>query len=314
MPADALVDEAAALYALRPDEFTAARNTRARELRDDDRELADAVGSLRRPSPAAWLANQLVRHRADEVEQLFELGDELREAQDDLDAVSLARFAKERRRLVAALAQEAGGLAEELGNPVRRPVLDELAQTLQAGMVDASAADAVRSGRLVRGLEAVGVEVDLDGAIAGGPDEPAAARATAKRAAGRKREATEEHETRDARREREARDARDARDAREAREKEEHRERERAASAAEERAAEASAALDGLERDLTALDERIADDTTHRDDLEEELRALEDRLAEHTRERRRLARDRDRAARAAASARDEANAARDALD
>lgn len=295
MPADALIDEAGALYALRPEEFTAARNARARELRDDDRELADAVAALRRPSPTAWLANQLVRHRADEVEALFELGDELREAQDGFDAAALARFAKERRRLVSALAQEAGGLAEELGAPVRQPVLDELAQTLQAGMADASAADAVRSGRLVRSLEAVGVDVDLDGAVAGGPDGARPAKRSARwKGAGR----TEA----DAAREREER------------EQQERRERERAASTAEEHAAEASAALDDLESELAALDERIDADAARRDELDEELRGLEERLAEGGRERRRLARDRDRAARVAESARDEAAAARDALD
>ncbi|MFD5864481.1 transposase [Agromyces sp. NPDC127015] len=295
MPADALIDEAGALYALRPEEFTAARNARARELRDDDRELADAVAALRRPSPTAWLANQLVRHRADEVEALFELGDELREAQDGFDAAALARFAKERRRLVSALAQEAGGLAEELGAPVRQPVLDELAQTLQAGMADASAADAVRSGRLVRSLEAVGVDVDLDGAVAGGPDGARPAKRSARSKGAGRTEA-------DAAREREER------------EQQERRERERAASAAEEHAAEASAALDDLESELAALDERIDADAARRDELDEELRGLEERLAEGGRERRRLARDRDRAARVAESARDEAAAARDALD
>ncbi|UOQ90079.1 transposase [Agromyces endophyticus] len=300
MPADALVDEAAALYALRPDEFTAARNTRARELRDDDRELADAVGALKRPSPAAWLANQLVRHRGDEVEQLLELGEELRDAQDDLDAVSLARFAKERRRLVAALAQEAGGLADELGSPVRQPVLDELAQTLQAGMADAAAAEAVRSGRLVRGLEAVGVEVDLDGAVAGEPGDVEAASRRRTSSSSRSRRAGADAAT-------EARE-------RAEREQEERRERERAASAAEERAAEASAALDDLEHELSDIDDRMAADTERRDELDDELRELEERLAESGRERRRLARDRDRAARAAESARDEATAARDALD
>lgn len=298
MPADALIDEAGALYALRPEEFTAARNARARELRDDDRELADAVAALRRPSPTAWLANQLVRHRADDVEALFELGDELREAQDGFDAAALARFAKERRRLVSALAQEAGGLAEELGAPVRQPVLDELAQTLQAGMADASAADAVRSGRLVRSLEAVGVDVDLDGAVAGGPDGARPEKRSARSKAAGRTEA----------------DAADAAREQEEREQQERRERERAASAAEEHAAEASAALDDLESELAALDERIDADTARRDELDEELRGLEERLAEGGRERRRLARDRDRAARVAESARDEAAAARDALD
>lgn len=300
MGGDALIDEAAALYALRPEEFTAARNARVRELRDDDRGLADAVAALHRPAPAAWLVNQLVRHRGDELEELLGLGAELREAQAELAAGAMARLAKERRRLVAALARGAGALAEELGATVRQPVIDEVAQTLTAGMVDASAADAVRSGRLVRGLEAVGLEVDLDGAVAGGPGggdrtPKRTTRPKPGRAAGSG-----------------ADDAAD-RD-REERARREHAERERAAAEAEERAAEASAALDELEGELAALTERIAADTARRDKLDAELRAVEDRLDGNGREQRRLGRERDRAARFAETARDEATAAREALD
>ncbi|MFF2272279.1 transposase [Agromyces sp. NPDC058136] len=300
MGGDALIDEAAALYALRPEEFTAARNGRGRRLRDDDRELADAVLALRRPAPAAWLVNQLVRHRGDELDELLALGAELRAAQAELDAPTLARLAKQRRALVAALARGAGTLAEELDVPVRQPVLDEVAQTLTAGMVDASAADAVRSGRLVRGLEAVGLEVDLDGAVAGGPGGPGGP-SPAKRAAQPKAARRSGADDGAADREREEQARR------------EHAERERAAAAAEERAAEASAALNELERALAALTERLAADTARRDELDAELREVEDRLGEHGREQRRLGREHDRAARAAESAHDEAAAAREAL-
>ncbi|MFF2274638.1 transposase [Agromyces sp. NPDC058126] len=300
MGGDALIDEATALYALRPEEFTAARNSRGRELRDDDRELADAVTALHRPAPAAWLVNQLVRHRGDELDELLGLGAELRAAQAELDAPALARLAKQRRALVAALARAAGALADELGAPVRQPVLDEVAQTLTAGMVDASAADAVASGRLVRSLEAVGLEADLDGAVAGGPGGPGGAppKRPARSKAGRRGDA----DAGAADREREEQARRD------------HAERERAAAAAEERSAEASAALDELERELAALTERIAADAARRDELDAELREVEDRLDEHGREQRRLGRERDRAARFAETARDEATAAREALD
>lgn len=298
MGGDALIDEAAALYALRPEEFTAARNGRGRDLRDDDRELADAVLALRRPAPAAWLVNQLVRHRGDELDELLGLGEELRAAQAELDAPAMARLAKQRRALVAALAREAGALAEELDAPVRQPVLDEVAQTLNAGMVDASAAGAVRSGRLVRGLEAVGLEVDLDGAVAGGPGggvPTRSARPKASRRGGGSADAGAME------REREERSRR------------EREEREREAEAAEARAAEASEALDALERELEALTDRIAADTARREELDAELREVEDRLGEHGRDSRRLGRERDRAARVAESARDEAAAAREAL-
>lgn len=297
---ESLVDEAAALYALRPEEFTAARNARGRELRDDDRELADAVLALRRPAPAAWLVNQLVRHRGDELDELLELGEELRAAQAEFDAPAMARLAKQRRALVTALARDAGGLADELDAPVRQPVLDEVAQTLNAGMVDASAAEAVRSGRLVRALEAVGLDVDLDGAVAGGPGGGAPTRSARPKVSRRGGGSADEGAERE--RERAEQAAR------------ERAERQREAEAAEARAAEASEALDALEHELEALADRIAADTARREELDAELREVEDRLGEHGREERRLGRERDRAARVAESARDEAAAAREALD
>ncbi|WP_022890335.1 hypothetical protein [Agromyces italicus] len=310
MGGDSLIEEAAALYARRPEEFTAARNDRGRELRSEDRALADVVLALRRPAPAAWLVNQLVRHRGDELDELLELGAELRAAQAELDAQALARLAKQRRALVAALAREAGALAEELDSPVRQPVLDEVAQTLNAGMVDASAADAVRSGRLIRSLEAVGLEVDLDGAVAGGTaGEGGAALPTRSAPRKTRRSGDGAAEDRAAEREREEREL-----AERERADRERADRERAADSAEERAAEASAALDALERELAALNDRIAEDTARRDEIDAELREVEERLGEHGREERRLGRERDRAARAAESARDEAAAARRVLD
>ncbi|GAA1824643.1 hypothetical protein [Agromyces salentinus] len=166
MADDAFADIASSLYELPPDEFTAARNARVKHLRSSDRDLADAVADLRRPSPAAWLVNRLARLRADQLAQLLDLGEQLREAQAELDASALVGLAKQRRKVVRALAEDAGALAEELGHPVRAPVLDDVAATLQAAMTDAAAADAVRTGRLVRSLEAIGTEVDLSDAVA----------------------------------------------------------------------------------------------------------------------------------------------------
>jgi hypothetical protein len=54
--------EAERLYGLPLDEFTAARDARARELRrDGEREKAAEVAALRKPVLAAWLVNMLAR-------------------------------------------------------------------------------------------------------------------------------------------------------------------------------------------------------------------------------------------------------------
>ncbi|MCD2442988.1 transposase [Agromyces sp. SYSU K20354] len=311
MPGDALTEIAAELYGLLPDEFTAARNERGRAARGDDRDLAARIQDLKRPSPAAWLVNQLVRHRSAELDTVLELGADLRAAQDDLDAAQLAQLTKQRRQLVAAIAREAGALAEELGNPVRGPVLDQVAQTLQAAMSDVAATAAVRTGRLVRGLEAVGLEVDLDGAVAGEvpetpgsgglKDDEGASRNLARSPGGRGAGAA--GATRESREERAAREAAEA--------------RERAARAADD----AEQLADEASDQLTELDARVADlqrateeRTAARDELEAQLRRADDELAETERELRAVTRDRDRAARAATAARRSADDAREALE
>lgn len=292
MTGDELDEAATELYSLRPDEFTAARNERAKGAADDDRELAARIRELRRPAPAAWLVNQLVRHRHDEVEAILELGAEAREAQGRFDAAELAELGRQRRRLVSALAREAGALADELDSPVRTPVLDEVAQTLQAAMADAAAADAVRTGRLVRALEAVGVEVDLSDAVAGGP-----APRTEPEEAPRDRDAADRPSAAATKRAEAARSR-----------------AERAVADAEERAAAASAALDALDARLTEADREHHELTTRRDELDAELRTVEAKIAEADRAARSLSRERDRAARDAEAAEVDADEAREGLD
>jgi len=297
MADDAFADIANELYELPPDEFTAARNARAKELRGSDRDLANAVGELRRPSAPAWLVNQVTRHRADELAQLLQLGEQLREAQAEVDASALVALAKERRKVVRALAQDAGELAEELGHPVRGPVLDDVADTLQAAMTDAAASDAVLTGRLTRSLEAIGTEVDLTDAVAAWSGADGAA------PSGRPAPHDEVGERR-AKKQRKADEAEAAKRAAEVAEAEE------AASAAEDAADEASARLDDAQAAVTKA-------TSARDELQEALRELEQRLAdaEHAlAEAERAADDREHERDAAVSTAEAARAAVDERD
>src|SRR3954466_2958670 len=80
------LDAVLELYGLPPEQFTAARNALSKALRD----VGDATGSasvktLRKPTIAAWLANRLVRIASDEVAELTEFGDELRQAHQSAD-------------------------------------------------------------------------------------------------------------------------------------------------------------------------------------------------------------------------------------
>lgn len=164
--ADALAEIADELYGIPPAEFIAARDDRVR-AQAGDKELAARLKALRRPAPAAWVTNLLVRERRDDVEALLDLGAALREAQAALDRDAITRLSKERRTAGLALARAGGVLAEEAGHRVAPAVLDAVAATLDAGLADPEAADAIRTGRLLRALETIGFEpVDLAEAVA----------------------------------------------------------------------------------------------------------------------------------------------------
>jgi hypothetical protein len=181
MATDALTAAADELYALVPEEFTAARNARAKDVKVDDRALSQRIGEFRKPSPAAWILNQLVREQPDAVDELLDLGADLRDAQAAGDGRTLTTVGAERRQLIAGLLRQATHIADAADRSPSRAVLDEVEQTLIAATVDEAAGEALRTGRLTRGLQAVGFEaVDLDGAVAG---EASAARPRKQRAA-----------------------------------------------------------------------------------------------------------------------------------
>jgi hypothetical protein len=310
MATDALTTAADELYDLVPEEFTAARNARAKELKADDRELADQVSQLKKPSPAAWIVNRLVREHVDEVEELLDLGVELREAQAAGDGKALTKIGSERRKLVSALLQQATELADAAGRSPSRAVLDEVEQTLIAGTVDEAADAAVRSGRLVRSLQAVGFEeVDVDGAVAGEAStrRPAKRReaATPKRKVGVRAGKSEEDREAAARAEREERDAA-ARSARTQAEADLRDARDRAEAAAR--------ALAEAEDLLHAAEWNADELRDERHDLEARLKELRTEILEAERDEREAERVRAKAATAVDRARDDVEAAEAALE
>jgi uncharacterized phage infection (PIP) family protein YhgE len=187
-----VLEVAGELYGLPPGEFTAARNERAKEARSDGgKEAAEALKGLRKPSTAAWVVNMLMRHEADQMEQVLAVGESLRKAQEGLDAASLRELTKQRRQLTAAVTAQGRSLARELGQKVTDAVADQVQDTLHAAMIDEAAAKAVRSGMLVEPLTSTGIEqVDISGAVAV-PEAVGvtAPRATAKRGAAAKKRA-----------------------------------------------------------------------------------------------------------------------------
>jgi hypothetical protein len=149
------------LYGIPLDEFVADRDELAKRLRrDGDREAADSIKKLRKPSAGAWALNQAVRRRRKETDALLAAGERLREAHEALlsggDAATLREAMQEERTLASALADCAEAIASETGKS--GPALRErVRSTLHAATVDEEARDELAKGRFVREREAAGL-------------------------------------------------------------------------------------------------------------------------------------------------------------
>jgi DNA segregation ATPase FtsK/SpoIIIE-like protein len=155
------------LYALPRGEFTAARNVAVKQAREQgDRELADQIAALRRPSSAAWVANLLAREQPEEIRALVELGDGLREAQRRLQGDELRRLSAQRHQLVHGLVQQAQALARAAGHPASESVTRELSDTFTAAVNSTAAAQALAGGRLTSALNPADAATELFAAAA----------------------------------------------------------------------------------------------------------------------------------------------------
>ena len=150
MDLDEVADE---LYALPPEEFIPARRAREDEAKaEGDKPLAKEIGSLPKPSTAAWVCNVLVRYEPDQIGGLVELGSLVREAQESLAGDQLRALDVQRRQLVAALTRQARSLAYQRGHSVSTAVATQVEETLRAAMADPRAGEALLSGRLTSPL------------------------------------------------------------------------------------------------------------------------------------------------------------------
>jgi hypothetical protein len=150
------------LYAGPPGRFVAERDRRAVQARaQGDAGLATAIKKLRKPTVGAWLANQVSRQCASEVDQLIGLGTQLRTAQRQLAGDQLRQLSARRQPLVAALCREGLAIGRRAGAAVSPAAADELRETLEAAMADPEAGDALRAGRLSTALRYAGTGLDL---------------------------------------------------------------------------------------------------------------------------------------------------------
>lgn len=299
------------LYGLPPSAFREARDERAGQARAaGDKDLAAAIGKLRRPTVSAFVVNLLAREAPGQVDELLSLGESLREAQQALAGDRLRELSTQRRRLVTGLVQEAGRLGEQAGQPLSASAEREVQETLEAALADPAIAEAVRSGRLTTALSyaGLGASVDVHGSVAVWPEPPEQPRRRPAPAGDREREAR-----RPAASQRPARtagtakaDRREAAAAERARREAEAAElAQREAEAAERNrqdaaddAREAQATLDEAEREVASAREEHEGLQRRIDELERQLVQVQAESAERLRVLRHAQQGRDVAARA----------------
>ncbi|MEW1834200.1 hypothetical protein [Microbacterium sp. NPDC079995] len=161
-----LIEIAARLSVAPAGDFVALRTAAAAEA--SDKALATAIKKLRKPVLAAWVVNLLASDDADALTPAADLADEFREAVDAGDARALTDLSRRRRSILRDLVDRAVKRAGERGVEVGGAVRIAVEQTLDAALRDPDAAAAVSSGRLLRPIEATGMDApDLTDAVSG---------------------------------------------------------------------------------------------------------------------------------------------------
>src|SRR5687767_9628657 len=141
------------LYLVPPSDFVAIRNELARQARaSGNRQLAESLQGLRRPTRSAWLVNLLAHHEPAAMKRLSALGRDLRDAQTGLDGAELRQLAELRKQMIGDLLDRARQHAAAAGLRVTDSMLSEVEATLHAALVDLAGSFTVRGGRLVRPL------------------------------------------------------------------------------------------------------------------------------------------------------------------
>jgi hypothetical protein len=159
----AVDEELDRLYALPLDEFTAARNELAKRLRrEGDKDGAERVRGLAKPSVAAWAVNQLARRRGARVRALLEAADGLRAAQQRAlgggGGDELRSAAQRERELVGGLRRDARELLVEAGRPPTDATLERVATTISSAALDPDARPLLEAGRLSEEVATTGFD------------------------------------------------------------------------------------------------------------------------------------------------------------
>ena len=148
------------LYQLPLSEFTPARDELVKRVREQgERERAEEIKKLRKPTAAVWLVNQLARERQLDVQRLLKAGESLTNSQAKPAAATSRTFSEARRDEQRALEQLATGAREIAENAgIGSSALGKATETLRAASLTAEGRELLRRGRLTEELEPPGFE------------------------------------------------------------------------------------------------------------------------------------------------------------
>ncbi|WP_186630039.1 hypothetical protein [Rhodococcus sp. BP22] len=149
--ADTELDNTASeLCAVDPQNFVAARTAAVAAAKESgNRKLAASIGKLRKPTTVAWMVNLLVREEPEDIAELFDIGNSLREAQRRSSAEKLKELSAARAQSIRALTRRAVEIAREHGHPSTENAAREVGQTLGAALADPEIGARVQAGRVV---------------------------------------------------------------------------------------------------------------------------------------------------------------------
>jgi hypothetical protein len=145
------------LYAAEPEEFVAARNALAKQLKAaGDKDTAAEVAKLRRPPVSAWALNQVARSRPDEIEAVMTAAADLAGALADPAGADLRAIQRAFRSAIEAVVRTTLDVVSSSGRNPSPGLQQAIQATLQAAAVDDGIALALRSGVLAEDEPAPG--------------------------------------------------------------------------------------------------------------------------------------------------------------
>ena len=159
------------LYREHPEGFVAGRDRLAKELRGGgDRDAAERIRKLRRPTVAAWLINRAALSSPAALEEFAEASRGLEEAQGralegkDQGAAQWRAAAAREREATGAVVEIAAGAAGDAGHPPSERALELVAETLRAASGDPDLRERVVRGRVERERSAATLGTPATGA------------------------------------------------------------------------------------------------------------------------------------------------------